>query len=288
MVLPSTVKLKNHFFNSVSEMQILSITGWSHEKGKLLLVYEFMPNGSLEKHLYDSSNPNTLNWSHRYKILTGVASALHYLHNEFDQKVVHRDLKASNILLDSDYNARLGDFGLARALDNERNSYAELELGGVPGTMGYVAPECFHTGKATPESDVYGFGAVVLEVVTGRTPGVRIPHDQQNYSLVDWVWMLHREGRIQEAVDERLYNDYNVDEAKRLLLLGLACSHPIDSGRPQTPAIYQIISGNSPTPCVPPFKPVFTWPSMVSTFSSSDTTISSITLSSGDQGDHRI
>lgn len=239
-----------------------------------------MPNVSVEKHLYDSSNPNTLDWSRRCKILTGVASALHYLHNEYDQKVVHRDLKASNILLDSDYNARLGDFGLARLLDNKRNSYAELEVGGVPGTMGYVAPECFHTGKATPESDVYGFGAVVLEVISGRTPGVRIHHEQQQYSLVDWVWMLHREGRIQEAVDKRLQNDYNFDEANRLLLLGLACSHPIDSERPQTPAIYQIISGALPAPRVPPFKPVFTWPSMVSTFSSSDTTLSNITSSS--------
>ena len=87
-----------------------------------------MPNGSLDKHLYEATNQNTLNWSRRYRILAGVASALHYLHNEYDQKVVHRDLKASNILLDSDYNARLGDFGLARALDNERNSYAELGL----------------------------------------------------------------------------------------------------------------------------------------------------------------
>lgn len=239
-----------------------------------------MPNGSLEKHLYDSCNPNTLHWRHRYKILIGVASALHYLHNEYDQKVVHRDLKASNILLDSDYNARLGDFGLARALDNEKNSYADQELGGVAGTMGYVAPECFHTGKATPESDVYGFGAVVLEVISGRTPGVKIHHDDQYYSLVDWVWMLHREGRHQEAVDEQLYNDYDVDEAKRLLLLGLACSHPIASERPQTPAIYQIISGNLPTPHVPPFRPVFTWPSMAGTFSSSDETFSSNTFSS--------
>ncbi|XP_048323173.1 probable L-type lectin-domain containing receptor kinase S.5 [Ziziphus jujuba] len=258
---------------------LVRLLGWSHEKGKLLLVYEFMPNGSLEKHLYDSSNPNTLHWSHRCKILTGVASALHYLHNEYDQKVVHRDLKASNILLDSHYNARLGDFGLARVLDNERNSYAELELGGVPGTMGYVAPECFHTGKATPESDVYGFGAVVLEVISGRSPGVRIHHEQQHYSLVDWVWMLHREGRIQEAVDKRLQNDYNFDEANRLLLLGLACSHPIDSERPQTPAIYQILSGTLPAPHVRPFKPVFTWPSMVSTFSTSDTTLFNITSS---------
>lgn len=236
-----------------------------------------MPNGSLDKHLYETSHENTLNWERRHRILSGVASALHYLHNEYDQKVVHRDLKASNIMLDSDYNARLGDFGLARALDNERNSYADLGLAGVPGTMGYVAPECFHTGRATPESDVYGFGAVVLEVVCGRSPGIQINHNQRLYALVDWVWMLHREGNILEAVDERLDNDYVVDEAKRLLLLGLACSHPIASERPQTQAIYQIIAGTLPLPNVHPFKPVFTWPSMETSCGISELSVSSTT-----------
>uniref|UniRef100_A0A2N9F267 Protein kinase domain-containing protein n=1 Tax=Fagus sylvatica TaxID=28930 RepID=A0A2N9F267_FAGSY len=253
---------------------LVRLVGWCYEKGKLLLLYDYMPNGSLDKHLYEAPNQTILNWRRRVKILAGVASALHYLHNEYDQKVVHRDLKASNILLDSDYNARLGDFGLARALDNERNSYAELGLTGVPGTMGYVAPECFHTGRATPESDVYGFGAVVLEVVCSRSPGININHHQRLYSLVDWVWMLHREGNIEEAVDERLGNDYVVDEAKRLLLLGLACSHPIASERPQTQDICQIISGTMPVPNVPPFKPAFTWPSMVTAFSSTESTLS--------------
>ncbi|KDP47045.1 hypothetical protein JCGZ_10772 [Jatropha curcas] len=258
---------------------LVRLVGWCYEKRKLLLVYDFMPNGSLEKHLYEATEQDTLNWSRRCKVLEGVASALHYLHNEYDQKVVHRDLKASNILLDKDFNARLGDFGLARAIENERNSYAELELGGVAGTMGYVAPECFHTGRATPESDVFGFGAVVLEVVCGKGPGTKIHHNQHLYSLVDWVWMLHREGRIQEAVDERLKNDFVEDEAKRLLLLGLACSHPNENGRPKTQVILQIISGSLPAPDVPPFKPVFMWPSMDNN-SNSDSSLSSIILSS--------
>ncbi|KAL5562289.1 hypothetical protein UlMin_032036 [Ulmus minor] len=245
--------------------------------------YDFMPNGSVEKHLYNPpGNQNTLNWNRRCNVLAGVASALHYLHNDFDQKVVHRDLKASNILLDTNYNARLGDFGLARAIENEKNSYAEQELGGVPGTMGYVAPECFHTGKATPESDVFGFGAVVLEVVCGRRLGVKITQEDNQYTLVDWVWMLNREGRIEETVDERLRNDYDVEEARRLLLLGLACSHPNASERPQTRDISQIISKTLPPPRVPPFKPTFTWPSMpdASTFSSISSSFSTVTLPS--------
>ncbi|KAM5562848.1 putative L-type lectin-domain containing receptor kinase S.5 [Rosa sericea] len=258
---------------------LVRLVGWCYEKGKLLLVYDFMPNGSVDRHIYEASNQNTLNWEHRCKILAGVASALHYLQNEYDKKVVHRDLKASNILLDSEFNARLGDFGLARALEQERNSYAELELAGVAGTLGYVAPECFHTGKATPESDVFGFGAVVLEIVCGKSPGIQIIHGQHQFSLVDWVWMLHREGCIEEAVDERMNSNYALEEAKKLLLLGLACSHPTASERPQTQAICQIISGTMSVPSVPPFKPVFTWPSMGTAYSSTDSTVSNVTLS---------
>lgn len=253
-------------------------SGWCYEKGKLLLVYDFMPNGSLDKHLFGDHYDNILNWERRYNTLTGVASALLYLHNGFDQKVVHRDLKGSNIMLDADFNARLGDFGLARALDNGRTSYTDLEQGGFPGTIGYVAPECFHTQKATPESDVYGFGAVVLEVVCGRSPGKQIPYNQSMYSLVDWVWMLHREGRILEAVDERLGKNYVDDEARRLLLLGLACSHPLARERPATLAIVQILSGTIPAPQVPPFKPAFTWSSLRNT--STPTTSSSVLSSS--------
>lgn len=255
----------------------------------LLLVYDYMPNGSLDQHLFfggtggsgdhnrhqeqeeaekeqEEKTNKILRWDRRYKIISGVASALNYLHNEYDQKVIHRDLKASNVMLDSDYNARLGDFGLARALDHEKTSYAELE--GVPGTLGYIAPECFHTGRATPESDVYGFGGIVLEVVCGQRPWININSGSSRGSvgfqfLVDWVWTLHREGRILEAVDENLGNDYTVEEAERLLLLGLACSHPRARERPNAQVIVQVISGSVPTPYVPHFKPAFMWPSVM-------------------------
>ncbi|KAF6167098.1 hypothetical protein GIB67_041353 [Kingdonia uniflora] len=179
-----------------------SMKGWSYRNGMLLLLYECMPNGSLDNHLFNGLD-KILNWESRHKIISGVASALHYLHNDYDKKVVHRDLKASNIMLDSDFNARLGDFGLARVLDNGKTSYAELE--GVPGTLGYIAPECILAGKATRDSDIYGFGAVILEVMCGRRPWTKI---SGHHLLVDWVWTLYREGRILEAMDERLENNY--------------------------------------------------------------------------------
>lgn len=212
-----------------------------------------MPNGSLDQHLFIGPNKEPLQWNLRHKIILGVASALHYLHNEYDQRVVHRDLKASNIMLDSEFNTRLGDFGLARALDNGKTSY---EAEGVRGTMGYIAPECFLTGKATRQSDIYAFGAVLLEVVCGQRPGTRIAGFQ---FLVDWVWMLHRDGKLLEAVDQRLGDNYVGEEANGLLLLGLACSNPKASERPKAEDILQIISGTMSMLVVPPYKPAFVW-----------------------------
>ncbi|KAL6858951.1 hypothetical protein ACP4OV_017953 [Aristida adscensionis] len=233
--------------------------GWSHNNGELLLVYEFMPNGSLDQHLFSPAPAAPLGWELRYNIVRGVAAALHYLHDEYDQRVVHRDLKASNVLLDAAFGARLGDFGLARAIETDKTSYTEEVAGGVHGTVGYIAPECFHTEKATRESDVYAFGAVVLEVVCGRRP--RCDIDGFHF-LVDWVWRLHRDARALDAVDPRLGGAFDPDQAERLLLLGLACSHPAPGERPRTPAIQQILLGSVPPPEVPPLKPSFVWPAI--------------------------
>ncbi|KAJ0987138.1 hypothetical protein J5N97_005494 [Dioscorea zingiberensis] len=246
--------------NRLRHKRLVKLLGWCHKNGLLLLVYEYMPNGSLDHHLFGGADRPLLPWDRRYTIITGVASALHYLHNEYDQRVVHRDLKASNIMLDSAFNARLGDFGLARALETDKTSYAEIELGGVPGTMGYIAPECFHTGKATSESDLFAFGAVVLETVCGRRPRCDVSGFQ---FLVDWVWKLHREGRLLDAVDRRLAGEFDGEEARRLLLLGMACSHPAAGERPKTEVVVQIIYGAVEPPKMPPFRPAFVWPSAV-------------------------
>ncbi|KAM0055201.1 putative protein kinase RLK-Pelle-L-LEC family [Helianthus debilis subsp. tardiflorus] len=243
--------------NRLRHRHLVRLLGWCHKNGKLLLVYEYMRKGSLDMHLF-TETAEPLSWTLRRKILADVASALHYLHYEYDQKVVHRDIKASNIMLDADFNARVGDFGLARAIDNEKTSYAEAE--GVLGTVGYIAPECFHTGKATQQSDIYAFGALLIEVVSGKRPGTKVNGFQ---FMVDYVWSLYREGRILDAVDKRIADDYDKDEAQRFLLLGLACSHPVASERPKTHTIVQILSGSTAVPHVPPFKPSFVWPAMM-------------------------
>ncbi|KAG5529889.1 hypothetical protein RHGRI_030309 [Rhododendron griersonianum] len=210
---------------------------------------------SLDKHLFGDANNKPLSWNLRRKIVTGVASALHYLHNEYQKKVVHRDVKASNIMLDAEFNSKLGDFGFARALDYEKISYIEPE--GVLGTRGYMAPEYVFTSEATEQSDVYAFGAVLLEVVCARRPWAKIdPYPL----LVDWVWALYREGQLLEAMDNRLEEDNVAEEVQRFLLLGLACSHPTASERPKTQEIVQMLSGSVPVPYVPPFRPAYMSP----------------------------
>ncbi|XP_040377309.1 probable L-type lectin-domain containing receptor kinase S.5 [Oryza brachyantha] len=242
---------------------LVKIVGWCRQNGRLLLVYDYMPNGSLDRHIFGGPEAAVLNWSQRFNVVAGVASALNYLHHEYDQMVIHRDIKPSNIMLDSAFNARLGDFGLARALESDKTSYTDMA--GVTGTLGYIAPECFHTGRATRESDVYGFGAVILEIVCGRRISCSNLGGDGCSGLMEWVWKLHGAAggdRILEAVDERLAGEFDEGEAERLLLLGLACSHPNPGERPRTRAILQILTGAAPPPDVPPSQPAFMWPLM--------------------------
>ena len=132
------------------------------KKKDLLLIYEFMPNGSLDSHLYGGNS--FLTWPGRYNIALGLTSALLYLQEEWEQCVIHRDIKSINIMLDSSFNAKLGDFGLARLVDHDKGSQTTF----IAGTRGYIAPEYFTSGKANKESDIYSFGVVLLEIATRR------------------------------------------------------------------------------------------------------------------------
>ncbi|PIA38599.1 hypothetical protein AQUCO_02700072v1 [Aquilegia coerulea] len=232
---------------------LVRLQGWCHEKGEILLVYDFMPNGSLDKVLFESRMP--LQWYNRRKILMGVASALAYLHQECENQVIHRDVKTSNIMLDEEYNARLGDFGLARQAEHDKSPEATV----AAGTMGYLAPEYLLTGRATEKTDVFSFGAVVLEVASGRRPIERetsgVGRVGMCSNLVDWVWTLHREGRLLEASDARLEGDFDEIEMRRLLLVGLICSHPDASVRPTMRGVVQMLVGEAEVPIVPRSKP---------------------------------
>lgn len=227
---------------------LLRLQGWCYEKGEILLVYDYMRNGSLDRALFDASSSPALPWRHRREILAGVASALAYLHHECDRRVIHRDVKSSNVMLDEAYRARLGDFGLARQAEHG----ASPDATAAAGTMGYLAPEYMLTGRATEATDVFSFGALVLEVACGRRP---IGTEGRCNNLVEWVWSLHGEGRVLDAVDPRLGGEYDEGEMRRVLLVGLACSSPEPALRPGMRTVVQILSGEADPPFVPAARP---------------------------------
>ncbi|XP_068656974.1 L-type lectin-domain containing receptor kinase IX.1-like [Aristolochia californica] len=228
---------------------LVKLIGWCHEYGEFLLVYECMPNGSLDSYLFGKKL--SLKWKVRYKIALGLASALLYLHEEWEQCVIHRDIKSSNIMLDSNFNTKLGDFGLARFIDHELGSQSTV----VAGTMGYLAPECITTGKASKESDVYSFGVVALEIACGRKP-VDTRADERKVRLVEWVWDLYGKGKLFEAVDERLSNDFDEKQMERLMTVGLCCVHPDIKLRPSIRQVIQVLNVEAPLPSLPAKMPV--------------------------------
>ncbi|PAN07297.1 hypothetical protein PAHAL_1G324600 [Panicum hallii] len=221
---------------------LVQLLGYCRRQGELLLVYDYMPNGSLEKFLHHQ-NSLILNWGQRLRIIKGVACSILYLHEDWEQVVLHRDIKASNVLLDAEMNGRLGDFGLARLYDHGTDPHTTH----VVGTMGYLAPELGHTGRASKASDVFAFGVFMLEVACGRRPVVQDEHGD-HHLLVDWVAEQWRRGTVADAVDPRLRGDFAVEEASLVLKLSLLCSHPLPGARPGIRQITQFLDGSAPLP----------------------------------------
>ncbi|PON69849.1 GPCR kinase [Parasponia andersonii] len=242
----------------VSEVKIISrlrhrnlvqLNGWCHTKGEFLLVYEYLPNGSLDNHLFGGKP--TLTWTVRHRISLGLASSLLYLHEEWEQCVVHRDIKSSNVMLDSNFNAKLGDFGLARLADHESG----LQTTMLAGTMGYMAPECVTTGKASKESDVYSFGVVALEICCGRKP-IERNAEPSKVSLVEWVWDLYGKGQVLEAADIRLGMEFDERQMESLMVTGLWCCHPDPTFRPSIKQVVSVLNFEAPLPNLPSKLPV--------------------------------
>ncbi|XP_006664061.1 L-type lectin-domain containing receptor kinase SIT2-like [Oryza brachyantha] len=225
---------------------IVQLLGYCRREHELLLVYDYMPNGSLDKYLHDPHMP-TIFWPERYRIIRGVTSGLLYLHEDWEQVVVHRDIKPSNVLLDEHMNGCLGDFGLARLYDHG----TDAQTTHVVGTMGYLAPELVSTGKATPLTDVFAFGVFLLEVACGRRPIERGEHGSR-LVLVDWVLEHHRSGSILEAADPRLAGRFDIEEITLVLKLGLLCSHPLPNARPIMRKVMQYLDGGQPVPDLSP------------------------------------
>ena len=222
---------------------VVKLFGYCRRKGELLLVYDYMENGSLDKYLCGEEGRTTLDWGQRFKIIKGIASGLLYLHEEWDKVVIHRDVKPNNVLLDKEMNGRLGDFGLARLYDHG----TDPQTTHVVGTIGYLAPELVHRGKATTLTDVFSFGIFILEVTCGRKA---MTEDTQNRQvmLVDWVIQNWNKDSLLDAVDTKLQGNYDIDEVFLALKLGLLCSHPFPDARPNMRQVLQYLEGDVPLP----------------------------------------
>lgn len=186
--------------------------------------------------------------------MLGIGSALLYLHQDGEQCVLHRDIKPSNVLLDASFTPKLGDFGLARLVDYDRQTHTT----GLAGIMGYIDPECMLSGNASTASDVYSFGVLMLEIACGRRPIV-VVQDSEEYAtihLVHWVWEHYGRGWILEAADARLSGAFNGEEMERVMVTALWCAHPDRTLRPSIRQAVNVLRLETPQPNLPTNMPV--------------------------------
>ncbi|KAE8710091.1 putative serine/threonine-protein kinase Cx32 [Hibiscus syriacus] len=226
-----------NFLGRLSHPCLVKLLGYCREDTELLLVYEFMQKGSLENHLF-RRNPavEPMSWETRLKIVIGAARGLAFLH--FTEKVIYRDFKASNILLDGNFNAKISDFGLAKLGPSGGESHVSTR---VMGTYGYVAPEYIATGHLYVKSDVYGFGVLLLEVMTGlRALDTKRPEGQQN--LVDWLKpTLAHKRKHKTIMDARIEGQYSSKAASLTAELTLKCLGHDPKNRPSMKEVVEAL-----------------------------------------------
>ncbi|CAA6673875.1 unnamed protein product [Spirodela intermedia] len=267
-VLPDGSMMPNREFvneiGMISALQhpnLVKLYGCCIEGNQLLLIYEYMENNSLARALFGCWVCNMhvtimvltgpeglkleLDWRNRRKICIGIARGLAYLHEESMLKIVHRDIKTTNVLLDKDLNAKISDFGLAK-LDEEENTHISTR---IAGTMGYMAPEYAMRGYLTDKADVYSFGVVTLEIVSGKSNANCRPKEDFIY-LLDWVCNIRLraagEWSLLELVDPALGTNFSVEEAQQMLNLALVCTNPSPTLRPAMSTVVSMLEGHTP------------------------------------------
>ncbi|CAM8963085.1 unnamed protein product [Rhodiola kirilowii] len=221
----------------VRHKNLVRLLGYCVEGTHRLLVYEYVNNGNLEQWLHGAMRQHGyLTWEARMKILLGTAKALAYLHEAIEPKVVHRDIKSSNILIDENFNAKISDFGLAKLLGAGKSHITTR----VMGTFGYVAPEYANSGLLNEKSDVYSFGVVLLEAITGRDP-VDYGRNVNEVNLVDWLKMMVGNRRSEEVVDSNIETKPTTRALKRALLTALRCVDPDSEKRPKMSQVARML-----------------------------------------------
>ncbi|GMG99318.1 hypothetical protein Nepgr_001158 [Nepenthes gracilis] len=223
--------------STVQHRNLVKLYGCCIEGAKRLLVYEYLENKSLDQALFGNYKLK-LDWAKRFHICMGVARGLGYLHQESRLRIVHRDIKASNILLDSDLNPKISDFGLAKLYDDKVTHISTR----VAGTIGYLAPEYALRGHLTEKVDVFGFGVVALEIVSGR-PNTDASLEKERIYLLEWAWYLHENNRDIELVDERL-SEFSEKEVKRVIQIALLCTQTSPAQRPPMSRVVAMLSGD--------------------------------------------
>ncbi|EOA26013.1 hypothetical protein CARUB_v10019417mg [Capsella rubella] len=231
---------------SLKHRNLVPLLGYCRRKGELLLVSEYMPNGSLDQRLFDDQSP-VLSWSQRLVIVRDIASALFYLHTEAEQVVLHRDIKASNVMLDAELNGRLGDFGMARFHDHGSHAATTAAVG----TVGYMAPELISMGASTV-TDVYAFGVFMLEVACGRKP-VEFEVPIEKRFLIKWVCECWKKDSLLDAKDPRLGEEFVQEEVELVMKLGLLCTNIVPESRPAMGQVVLCLSWNLPLPDFSPY-----------------------------------
>ncbi|XP_010462975.1 PREDICTED: receptor-like cytosolic serine/threonine-protein kinase RBK1 [Camelina sativa] len=210
------------------------LRGFSSDRG-LHFVLEYSPHGSLASLLFGSEG--CLDWKKRYKVALGIADGLSYLHNDCPRRIIHRDIKASNILLSQDYEAQISDFGLAKWLPENWPHHIVFP---IEGTFGYLAPEYFMHGIVDEKTDVFAFGVLLLEIITGR----RAVDTASRQSLVMWAKPLLEKNSVEEIVDPQLGNDFDETEMKRVMQTASKCIHHVSTMRPDMNRLVQLLRGD--------------------------------------------
>ncbi|XP_024032223.1 probable serine/threonine-protein kinase At1g01540 [Morus notabilis] len=222
-------KVEVEAIGRVRHKNLVRLLGYCVEGAYRMLVYEYVDNGNLDQWLHgDVGEVSPLTWEIRINIILGTAKGLAYLHEGLEPKVVHRDVKSSNILLDRQWNAKVSDFGLAKLLCSE-NSYVTTR---VMGTFGYVAPEYACTGMLNEKSDVYSFGILIMELISGRSP-VDYSRPQGEVNLVDWLKSMVGNRKAEQVVDPKMPEMPASKALKRILLVALRCVDPDATKRPK-------------------------------------------------------